>query len=116
MLRPRERLEEVGEHPYRVERMVLQLLHAGVLARQKAIVLRDFSDYRLGPHDRGYTLAKVIDHLRAQLKIPVLTGLPFGHTRDKVSLPIGGTGTLVGEATGWTLETTPADGPWRRLQ
>lgn len=82
-------LEEVGEHPYRVERMVLQLLHAGVLARQKAIVLGDFSDYRLGPHDRGYTLAKVIDHLRAQLKIPVLTGLPFGHTPTKVLLPVG---------------------------
>jgi len=82
-------LEEVGEHPYRVERMLLQLLHAGVLARQKAIVLGDFSDYRLGPHDRGYTLAKVIDHLRAQLKVPVLTGLPFGHTPTKVLLPVG---------------------------
>ncbi|MFO1182133.1 LD-carboxypeptidase [Ottowia sp.] len=82
-------LEEVGEHPYRIERMLLQLLHAGVLARQKAIVLGDFSDYRLGPHDRGYTLAKVIDHLRAQLKVPVLTGLPFGHTPTKVLLPVG---------------------------
>ena len=82
-------LEEVGEHPYRVERMLLQLLHAGVLARQKAIVLGDFSDYRLGPHDRGYTLAKVIEHLRAQLKVPVLTGLPFGHTPTKVLLPVG---------------------------
>ena len=82
-------LEEVGEHPYRIERMLLQLLHAGVLARQKAIVLGDFSDYRLGPHDRGYTLAKVIEHLRAQLKIPVLTGLPFGHTPTKVLLPVG---------------------------
>ena len=83
-------LEEVGEHPYRVERLLLQLLHAGVLARQKAIVLGRFTDYSLGPHDRGYSLAKVIEGLRAQLKkVPVLTGLPFGHTPTKVLLPVG---------------------------
>ena len=82
-------LEDVGEHPYRIERMLLQLLHADVLARQKAVVLGQFTDYRLGPHDRGYTLAKIIDGLRAQLKVPVLTGLPFGHTPTKVLLPVG---------------------------
>ena len=83
-------LEEVGEHPYRIERMLLQLLHAGVLARQKALLLGQFTDYQLHGHDRGYTLAKVIEHLRSQLKIPVLTGLPFGHVPTKVLLPVGG--------------------------
>lgn len=82
-------LEEVGEHPYRVERMLLQLLHAGVLARQKAVLLGQFTDYRLNGHDRGYTLTKVVEHLRSQLKVPVLTGLPFGHTPTKVLLPVG---------------------------
>jgi muramoyltetrapeptide carboxypeptidase len=32
-------LEDVAEHPYRVERMLTQLLHAGVLARQKAVTI-----------------------------------------------------------------------------
>lgn len=83
-------LEDVGEHPYRIERMLLQLLHAGVLARQKAIVLGQFTDYQLTPHDRGYRLGQVIEHLRAQLKkVPVLTGLPFGHVPTKVLLPVG---------------------------
>ena len=82
-------LEDVGEHPYRIERMLAQLLHAGVLARQKAIVLGQFTEYKLTPHDRGYSMAKVVDWLRSQLKVPVLTGLPFGHVPTKVLLPVG---------------------------
>lgn len=82
-------LEDVGEHPYRVERMLTQLIHAGVLARQKAIVLGSFTEYELSSHDRGYSLAKVIDWLRSHVKAPVLTGLPFGHVPTKVLLPVG---------------------------
>ncbi len=82
-------LEDVGEHPYRVERMLAQLLQAGVLARQQAIVLGQFTEYQLTPHDRGYSMNKVVDWLRTQLKVPVLTGLPFGHVPTKVLLPVG---------------------------
>jgi len=60
-----------------------------VLARQKAVVLGQFTGYRLAPHDRGYSMAKVVDGLRGQLKVPVLTGLPFGHVPTKVLLPVG---------------------------
>lgn len=82
-------VEDVGEHPYRVERMLAQLLHSGVLGRQKALVLGQFSDYRLTPHDRGYALARVVQWVRSQVRIPVLTGLPFGHLPTKVLLPVG---------------------------
>ncbi len=82
-------LEDVGEHPYKVERMLTQLLNAGVLQQQKAIVFGQFTAYKLVPHDKGFKLKTVIDRLRAQLKIPVLTGLPFGHVPTKVLLPIG---------------------------
>ena len=84
-------LEDVGEHPYRIERLLTQLLHAGVLARQRAVLLGQFTNYRLTPFDRGYKLACVVAWLRAQLKgkVPVLTGLPFGHTPTKVLLPVG---------------------------
>lgn len=82
-------LEDVNEHPYRVERMLTQLLHAGVLARQKAVVLGQFSSYKLVPHDKGFKLASVVAWLRSQLKIPVLTQLPFGHVPTKVLLPVG---------------------------
>lgn len=83
-------LEDVAEHPYRVERMLTQLLHAGVLARQKAIVLGSFNRYTLVPgYDRGFDMPAVVAWLRSQLKVPVLTGLPFGHVPTKVLLPVG---------------------------
>jgi muramoyltetrapeptide carboxypeptidase len=82
-------LEDVAEHPYRIERMLTQLLHAGVLARQKAIVMGQFTDYQLIAHDRGFKLQTVVDWLRNQVKTPVLTNLPFGHVQTKVLLPVG---------------------------
>jgi muramoyltetrapeptide carboxypeptidase len=82
-------LEDVGEHPYKVERMLTQLLNAGVLQQQKAIVLGQFTAYKLVAHDKGFKLQTVIERLRLQLKTPVLTGLPFGHVATKVLLPIG---------------------------
>lgn len=83
-------LEDANEPPFRIERMLLQLLHAGVLGAQKAIVLGQFTDYRvLAAYERGFKLATVVERLRAQLKIPVVTGLPFGHVPTKVLLPVG---------------------------
>ena len=82
-------LEDVGEHPYRIERTLEQLRHAGVLGRQKAILLGQFTGYRKLPNDRGFALQTVVDRLRSQIKVPVLTGLPFGHVPTKVLLPVG---------------------------
>jgi muramoyltetrapeptide carboxypeptidase len=83
-------LEDVGEHPYRVERMLYQLHHAGVLARQRAILLGQFTEYELNGNDGGYDLPAAVAQLRSLLPIPVLTGLPFGHVPDKLTLPTGG--------------------------
>jgi muramoyltetrapeptide carboxypeptidase len=82
-------LEDVHEHPYRVERMLAQLLHAGVLGRQKAVVLGHFNNYQPAPHDKGFRLKTVVEWLRSQIQAPVLTGLPFGHVATKVLLPVG---------------------------
>jgi muramoyltetrapeptide carboxypeptidase len=82
-------LEDVAEHPYRIERMLTQLLHAGVLGRQKAIVMGQFTEFKLTAHDRGYRLQTVLDWLRQQIKVPVLTNLPYGHVATKVLLPVG---------------------------
>lgn len=82
-------LEDVAEHPYRVERYLLQLHQAGVLARQKAVVLGAFSDWKASPLDRGYNMKTVVAQLRALTATPVLTGLPFGHVATKVCLPVG---------------------------
>lgn len=82
-------LEDVNEHPYRVERMLLQLQQAGVLDAQKAVILGQFTGWKKSPLDRGYSLKTCIEALRARCKAPVLTGLPFGHVPTKVCLPVG---------------------------
>ncbi len=82
-------VEDVNEHPYRIERMLDQLRHAGVLARQRAIVFGKFTGIKKVPHDRGFGLEGVVGRLRELLKVPVLTGLPFGHVATKVLLPVG---------------------------
>ena len=82
-------LEDVGEHPYRVERMLTQLLHAGVLSQQKAVIFGQFTGFKAVPHDKGFKLPTVVAWLQSQIKARVLTGLPFGHVATKVLLPVG---------------------------
>ena len=83
-------LEDVGETPYRIERMIYQLHHAGVLARQRAILLGRFTEYVLSPNDGGYDMDTAVAHVRQLCGTPVFTGLPFGHVPDKLTLPVGG--------------------------
>lgn len=91
-------LEDVNEHPYRIERMLLQLQQAGVLDAQKAVLLGAFSDFKKSPLDRGYTLRHAVAQLRQVTRTPILTGLPFGHVPTKVSLPVGAKVHLVVQA------------------
>ena len=96
-------IEDVNEHPYRIERMLLQLLHAGILSRQKAVILGDFSGYRLSDYDNGYDFPEMLAFLRDLLSVPVLQGLAFGHTRDKLTLPVGAPCRLRSDPAGFQL-------------
>ena len=91
-------LEDVNEHPYRIERSLLQLQQAGVLDAQKAVVLGAFTDFRKSPLDRGYSLKTMVAQLRSVTRTPILTGLPFGHVPTKVTLPVGARVQLVVQA------------------
>ena len=93
----------IAEHPYRIERMLLQLHYAGVLERQRAIVLGDFSGYRLSPNDNGYDFDAMLAVIRATVPVPVLTGLPFGHVKERCTLPFGAQAHLVSDAGGFDL-------------
>lgn len=90
-------IEDTGEHPYRVERMLTQLLHGGLLAQQSAIIFGQFTQYKLTTHDKGFKLDSVISWLKTQVGAKVLTGLPFGHVATKVMLPVGQRITLAVE-------------------
>jgi muramoyltetrapeptide carboxypeptidase len=82
-------LEDIAEHPYRVERMLLQLQQAGVIDAQAAVLLGDFGGWKPQANDRGYGLKDAIAALRARTGTPLLCGLPFGHVPTKVCLPVG---------------------------
>ena len=85
-------LEEVNEEPFRVDRMLTQLWLAGKLQAAKAIALGNFRDCEArgtsitGP---SFTLSQVFEERLASLGIPVVYGLPFGHVKSKLTLPLG---------------------------
>ena len=83
--------------------MLLQLHFAGVLERQRAIVLGDISGYRLSPHDNGYDFDAMLAYIRGLLRVPVLTGLPFGHVKHRCTLPFGAPAHLRSDAAGFEL-------------
>ena len=97
-------VEDIGEDPYAIERMFLQLLHAGVLGRQRALILADFTDCKPNNPERyPYSMDEVVESLRGWLPFPVLTGLPFGHVARKLTLPFGAPGTLTVTEGGFGL-------------
>lgn len=96
-------LEDVNEHPFRVERMLLQLEYAGILNRQSAIVLGSFSGAVPNEYDAGYSLESVYAFLRSRLSVPLITGLDFGHEQRTVTLPIGANATLKNTRQGTQL-------------
>lgn len=96
-------LEDVNEHPFRVERMLLQLEYAGILNRQSAIILGSFSGATPNEYDAGYSLESVYAFLRSRLSVPLITGLDFGHEQRTVTLPIGANATLKNTRQGTQL-------------
>lgn len=97
-------VEEIAEEPYAVERMFLQLHHAGILGRQCAIVLGDFGQcVPDNPLRYPYAMTEVEEALRGIAGCPVLTGLPFGHVARKLTLPFGLPATLTVGPESYTL-------------
>lgn len=103
-------IEDVNEQPYRIERMLLQLLQAEVLGCQQAIILGNFSNYQLSPQDNSYDFQACIAYLRSQirargLKTLILDQLPFGHCKDKLTIPIGQTCHIQAKSSGYTIQS-----------
>lgn len=83
-------LEDVGEQPYRIERMLQQLYLSGCLKKQQAVVLGNFRMGRATDiYDAAYDLPMVLAHMRRLSGVPIFTDFPFGHIRDKASFPLG---------------------------
>jgi muramoyltetrapeptide carboxypeptidase len=87
-------IEDVNEQPYRIERLLLQLAQAGVLGSQRAVLVGDISGYAVASVDHGYDLAAALAYAASVAGVPFVTGLPFGHIRQKATLLVGRPATL----------------------
>ena len=79
-------LEDVGERPYRIERMLTHLKMAGKLDHLAGLVFGDFTNCEAeGPR----SVLPIIAEMFAQAPYPVLTGMPAGHGSEHITLPFG---------------------------
>ena len=95
-------LEDIGEEPYRIDRMLTQLRLAGKLDQAAGIIFGDCVG--CAPNDykpfvaAGFSLGEVLDSILGSVKVPVLSGLTIGHVEDQLTLPMGMMATLDAEA------------------
>jgi muramoyltetrapeptide carboxypeptidase len=86
-------LEDIGEEPYRIDRMLTELLLAGKLNQVNGIILGVFVDCEVKKKkpsfDESLTLKEVLIDRLANLDVPVIYGLSFGHISSKFTLPFG---------------------------
>jgi muramoyltetrapeptide carboxypeptidase len=80
-------LEDRGEAPYRIDRMITQLRSAGKLDEVAGILLGRFTDCE--PEEGGYSSRDVLRDLVTDLGVPVLANFPGGHGDDNWALPLG---------------------------
>ncbi len=86
-------IEEVGEEPYRIDRMLTQLINSGKLKECAGIAMGVFSNCeqkKVNPSfNISFNLREVLIDRLSYLNIPIVYGLSFGHIKDKFTLPIG---------------------------
>lgn len=87
-------LEDIGEKPYRIDRMITQLLLGGGLKRAAGVALGVFSDCEAKPNDVSLSLKETMMDRFKDLGIPVVYGLSFGHIANNFTFPIGLEATL----------------------
>ena len=81
-------IEDVGEQPYRIDRMLTQLLQSVDFKQLAGIALGIFED--CNPKDtNSQSLLDVLKDRLGNFGIPVIYGLSFGHIRDQFTLPVG---------------------------
>jgi muramoyltetrapeptide carboxypeptidase len=103
--------EDVGEQPYRFDRMLTHLLNCGLLQQVAGIAIginRDCTDPKApGAKEYRQTIEDVFKERLLPLKVPIVMGLPFGHVRQNATLPIG-VRALLDSSCGDLILTEPA--------
>lgn len=82
-------LEEIGERPYRLDRMMRQVMQSKALAELGGIGVGRFIDCQPEKGKPSLTLQSVLEEASAGVNGPAVAGLPFGHYRESAAFPIG---------------------------
>jgi len=83
-------LEDIGEVPYKIDRLMNQLRLAKVFKKISGMILGRFVDcYDHDPSKKTLTLGEVMDSYLHKLSIPIVYTFPHGHVDDMVTIPIG---------------------------
>jgi muramoyltetrapeptide carboxypeptidase len=99
-------LEEVGEPPYKIDRMLTHLRRSGALRGLAGVAVGQFTDCADGWE---VSVAEVLNERLGDLGVPVLGGLPIGHGKDQLSVPVGVPATLDVDAATLTVEPAVTD-------
>lgn len=87
-------LEDCNEELSRIDRMLCHLSRSGVFKNAAALLFGQFTDLQDSAKPFGYTLEDILKEHTADLNIPVLHNLPFGHGKDLYTVPIGQSATV----------------------
>ena len=83
-------IEDIGELPYRVDRMLNQLKLSGTYKKVKGIILGKFVDCNEhDPEKKTLTLGEVIQHYISEANVPSIYSFPHGHIKDFITIPFG---------------------------
>jgi len=101
-------IEDVGEAPYRLDRLLTQWRLSGCLPLVKGIALGRFSQCAAPPAIPSLDVATVLRDRLADLGIPIAADLPFGHDGPNAALPVGIPATLNGDTGVLAFPDLPA--------
>ncbi len=83
-------LEDIGEAPYRLDRMLNQLKLCGLLKKLSGIILGGFTDcVKPKSMNESFTVKEIFEHYFSELGIPVIVDFPHGHLKQMVTLAMG---------------------------
>ena len=80
-------LEDVGERPYRIDRLLVQIAEAGLFDRAAAVVLGDFTN--CDEPGGAVSWRDAVQRVMRRRPLPVLAGVPFGHGTPNLTFPLG---------------------------
>ncbi|MFM7544068.1 MAG: LD-carboxypeptidase [Ignavibacteria bacterium] len=103
-------LEDIAEEPYRIDRMLTQLWLAGKLQQCSGIILGQFKNCeakRIPGFEVSFSLQEVLESRITSLGIPAVHGLPIGHVKSKMTIPLGVMAELNAAGKSFTILESP---------